>query len=187
MYVVVPGLVNLEGFSEVFRGSRTVVYRNPNVLPRAYLVGEVEVVPGREAADRLFAPDFDYRRKAVVAEPLPAGVEIEPNPQGSVQWLLREPNQQRLTVRSDKPALLMVLDNYYHAWRAQVGGHDVPIIRANHTFRAIPVPAGTHEVTLRYDTGYLKGPAIISALLLIGLMLVAFGGVFIERFRSKAA
>ena len=187
MYVVVPGLVNLEGFTEVFRGSRTVVYRNPNVLPRAYLVGNVEVVPGRDAADRLFAPDFNYRTTALLAEPLPAGIQIQPNPQGSVQWLSREANQQKLRVQTDKPALLMVLDNFYHAWRADIAGNEVPIIRANHTFRAIPVPAGTHEVTLRYDTGYLKGPAIISALLLIGLLLVAFGGVFIERFRRKAA
>jgi hypothetical protein len=42
-------------------------------------------------------------------------------------------------------------------------------------------------VTFRYDTGYLKAPALISAVILIALMLVAFGGAFFDRFRRDPA
>jgi hypothetical protein len=68
-----------------------------------------------------------------------------------------------------------------------VDGNAVPILRANYVFRAIPVQPGTHEVTFRYDTGYLKAPALISAVILIALMVVAFGGTLRERFRRKPA
>lgn len=40
---------------------------------------------------------------------------------------------------------------------------------------------------MRYDTGYLKGPAVVSAVILLALMLVAFGSVLLERFRPRAA
>jgi hypothetical protein len=187
VYITAPALLEMQGMTEVFRGSRSAVYRNDYALPRAYLVGKVDVVPDDSAVNHLLAQGYDLKGTAVLPEPLPAGVTIQPDPKGSVQWVQREPNTQKLTVTTDKPALLMVLDNYYHAWRASVDGNAVPILRANYVFRAIPVQPGTHEVTFRYDTGYLKAPALISAVILIALMVVAFGGTLRERFRRKPA
>ncbi|MGQ0815543.1 MAG: hypothetical protein ACT4O1_13980 [Gemmatimonadota bacterium] len=186
-YVLVPALVELPGFKEVFRGSRTVVYQKPDVLPRAYLVGEVEVVADSAAVKRLLSADFDFRRKVMLPESLPAGIAIQADPQGTVQWSKREPDAVSLRVTSDRPALLMVLDNYYKAWRAEVNGANTPILRANHTFRAVPLPAGEHEVKFIYDIGYLKGPALASALLLILLAAVAFGSPLLDRLRARRA
>lgn len=146
----------------------------------------MEVVADTAAVNRMLAPEFDYHRTAVVSEALPGGVALQGDVHGNVQWLQRAMDEYTLKVRSDKAALLVVLDNYYKAWRAQVDGKDVPIVRANHAFRGVAVPAGEHEVTFRYDTGYLRGPAIASALILLALMLIAFGSPLLDRMRHRS-
>lgn len=186
MYVTSPQPIEMPGYTEVFRGSRSVVYRKADVLPRAYLVGQVEVVPDSAAVKRMLAPDFDYRRTAMVAEPL-GGVALQGQPQGGVQWLQRDVDEHKLAVTTDKAALLVVLDNYYKAWRAQVDGKDVPVVRANHAFRGVAVPAGRHEVTFRYDTSYLRTPALASALILFLLMIIAFGAPLLDRMHARSA
>jgi hypothetical protein len=186
-YLTATPDMQLPGYAEVFRGSRSLVLRKADILPRAYLVGTVEVVPDSLAVRRLLAQDFDFRGSAVLAAPLPAGVEVQAGPQGGAQWLERGANRQRIKVTSDRPALLMVLDNYYGAWQARVGERAVPILRANHTFRAVPIPAGEHEVTFTYDPDYLRGPAIASAVILLMLLVIAFGSPLRDRASGRGA
>ncbi|RMG12259.1 MAG: hypothetical protein D6731_14195, partial [Planctomycetota bacterium] len=45
---------------------------------------------------------------------------------------------------------LVVADVWYPGWRARVDGVPVPVLRADYLFRAVPVPAGRHQVTLTY-------------------------------------
>lgn len=175
MYVTSAQPVQLPGFTEVFRGSRSIVYRKADVLPRAYLVGHVEVWPDTAAVNRLLARDFDFRRTAVLPERLPAGANVEPDAQATVQWTKRTMEAQAFRVRTATPQVLVVLDNYYKAWHARIDGKDVPVLRANHTFRGVVVPAGEHSVEMFYDASYLKMPALASAIVLLVLAGVAFG------------
>ncbi len=186
-YVLSPQPITLPGYSEVYRGSRSVVLRKADVLPRAYLVGAVQVVPDDQAVAHMLAASFDYRRSAVLSQPLPAGITVQADPQGSVQWLERGANAQRLKVSTDRPALLVVLDNYYKAWHVHVDDEDAPLLRANYTFRAIPIPAGQHEVRMSYEAGYLHDPAMASAVTLIVLMLLAFGSPLLDRMRAQSS
>jgi hypothetical protein len=175
-YFLVPGRIEDPRLQEVFAGSYSVVYRNVNALPRAYLAGSVEVVPGEAAIERVLAAGFDGRNTVVLAEPLPAGVEVQEGAQGSVEWLARDVDRYSLRVRSETPALLVVLDSYYPAWEADVDGRSSPILRANYTFRAVPVPAGEHTVTFRYAPGTLRAGAVISLASLTLLLTVVLAG-----------
>jgi hypothetical protein len=158
------------------------------VLPRAYVVGRVEVLQDTAAISRLLSPDFNASSTAVLAEPLPAGVTVQPTTATPVvNWLKRSNNEHRLHVNADAPVLLMVLENYYKAWRATVNGREVPILRANHTFRAIPVPAGPHEVVIRYDASYIAPWAYLSGLILLVLMILALGAPLLDRTRNRTA
>jgi hypothetical protein len=186
-YVLSPQPLELPGYTEVYRGSRSVVLRKADVLPRAYLVGRVEVVPDAQAVTRLLAKDFDYRSTAILPSGLPAGTQVQPNPQGSVQWVHRTANRQTLRVRTDRPALLMLLDNYYKSWHVHVDHRTAPLLRANYTFRAVPLSAGEHEVTFMYLPYALHTPAMISALTLIVLLLIAFGSPVVDRLRARRA
>jgi hypothetical protein len=161
------------------------LYQKRDALPRAYLVGGTRVVPDSIAVGTLLGGAFDYRTTAMLPEPLPAGVTVQEGAQGTVEWVERGANGYHLRVQSDRPALLMVLDNYYPMWRATVDGNPVEILRANYTFRAIPIAAGQHDVQFRYEPANLRIPAIISAVLLVILGLLGIGLPLMARVKAR--
>ena len=185
-YIVSPQRFELAGLEEVHVGSRSAVYRMPDVLPRAYLTGSAEVVGDDVALERMLSPDFDAGTTTLLAEAL-GGAELQPGVQGSVAWEDRGLNGMTLRVTADRPAALVVLDNYYSEWRAEVDGEAVPLVRANLAFRALPVPAGEHVVTLRYAPRSLRTGVLASAALLLALLLIACGSLLIERRRRAGS
>ncbi|HUF70493.1 MAG TPA: YfhO family protein [Longimicrobiales bacterium] len=176
-YVVLTQRIADPGFEEVHLGRNSAVYRNLNALPRAWLAGSTEIVNDDVAVERLLSEDFDPRSTVLLREPLPAELEVQPDPQGTVSWAEREADHYTLNVTTDRPALLVITDNYYPAWKAEIDGNEAPILRANYTFRAIPVPAGTHQVRLYYDSSGLNNSAFASAALLLLLGGVAATGL----------
>lgn len=48
------------------------------------------------------------------------------------------------------PRVLVFVDSFYPGWRATVDGKPTPILRANDAFKAVEVPAGTHEIVFRF-------------------------------------
>jgi hypothetical protein len=176
-YMVAPQAVQIPGYEQVFAGGSGVVYRNPDALPRAFLVGEAEVLGDAAAVARILSPEFEPRRVAIVAEALPAAEQPQAGARGNVRWLARHPERARLQVTVDRPALLVLTDNYYSAWKARRDGNEVPVYRANHAFRGVTVPAGDHVIEFFYDATPLRTAALTSILLLALLVTVALSGL----------
>jgi hypothetical protein len=64
-------------------------------------------------------------------------------------------------IEAAAPTLAVIAQTYYHHWRAEIDGQPAPLLRANVTFQAVPVPAGVHRVRLAYqDRGFQIGAAI---------------------------
>ena len=62
---------------------------------------------------------------------------------------------------SSGPALAVVAQTYYHNWQAEIDGQPAPLLRANVAFQAVRLPAGKHQVQLRYrDRAFEIGAAI---------------------------
>ena len=141
-------------------------------LPRARLVGTAEVVPDEQAVGRILAPDFPVATTVVLPEAPQVVLSGDPDP-GTVTWVENALDRQRFTVEADAPALLVVADNWYPAWRATVDGVEAPVLRANHTLRAVPIGPGRHDVVLWYDGGVLGAGLISSGLGLAVLATVA--------------
>ena len=163
-YLIVPG--ELQGGPEPVlqtqSGGRVYesLYELP-ALPRARLVADATVVPDERAVETILSPGLDPARTAVLARD--PGVELPGGEAtGSVAWLERGLNRQRLRVSSETPALLVVADNWFPSWRATVSGEEAPVLRAYHTLRAVPVPAGEHEVEIFYDSPLLAGSLALS-------------------------
>jgi hypothetical protein len=183
-YFLAPGRLEHPKLEEVHIGSQAVVYRNRDALPRAYVVGTTELFPDEhQALARLLDARLDGGATAIITEPLPAGVEVHEGARGVVTWVDRQVDRYTLQVTADRPGLLMILDNWYPAWEAEVNGAPAPIIRANYTFRAVPVPAGASTVTLRYTPAALQAGMTISLAVLALLLAAVLAGVLLERRR----
>jgi hypothetical protein len=71
-------------------------------------------------------------------------------------------------VETPAPTLVVLAQSFYHPWRATVNSQPAEILRANHAFQAVPVPAGRSSVRLEYvDRRFQLGVAL-SALGLVG-------------------
>jgi hypothetical protein len=187
-YVLLPQLVEAPGLEEAFVGSRSAVYRVEGALPRAYLAARYDVVDGEPAIRRLLAPGFAAEGTVLLAEPPPVTLAAAGAAAGAgaVEWVRREPAEHVLRVRAEAPSLLVVTDNYYPAWRAEVNGTGTEVLRANFAFRAVPVPAGTSEVRFRYESPQLHAAAFTSAALMLLLLGVVLAGLVRDR-RGDAA
>ena len=129
------------------------VYEFPD-LPRARLVGGAVILPDDQAVPYILSGDFDPALQVVLSDPLPVdltGREVV----GSVEWLERNNNDMTLRVSADGPAVLVLSDNWFPAWRARIGNEDVPVLRANHSLRAVPITAGEHTVEFYYESDQL--------------------------------
>ncbi len=138
-------------------------------LPRARLVGSAVVRSDDEAMAYMLSPAFDPAGEVVLAEPPPVDLPGTPVA-GEVDWLERGPDRMRLAVRSSAPALLAIADNWYPAWHASVNGQGAPVLRAYHTLRAIPVPAGESEVELWYRSDVVLRSFWLGFIILTGLL-----------------
>jgi len=152
------------------------VYRNRDVLPRAFIVHQAQVVNGAaRSLERTTDSDFDFR-KTVVLEERPAGwVEppIEPATTAAVHITDYEPNQIKLRVETAVDGLLVLTDNYASGWEAGVDGRLTPVYVADHAFRAVVVPAGAHQVEFEYNPLSFKLGLAVSLLTAAGLLFTS--------------
>jgi hypothetical protein len=127
------------------------LYRNDDVLPRAYLVGDaIPVAQGDAELGMLRSDAFDPAR-SVLLEVRPPNFQAERPVRGSVEFLRYSTNEAELKVQTSDSAILVFSDTYYPGWVADVDGSETPIYRANVTQRAVVVPGGEHHVRFRFE------------------------------------
>jgi hypothetical protein len=140
------------------------VYRLAAPWPRVHLACRAFPAPPGEAALAVpYQEGFDpWRDVAVEGEP------VSDCRGGEARRLESVPGAERYAVEADGAGYLVTRDSFARGWRAWVDGVETPVHRANGKHRAVPVPAGAHEVVLRYDA-----PGWSTGLVLTGLSLLA--------------
>ncbi|MCZ7527336.1 MAG: YfhO family protein [Acidimicrobiia bacterium] len=128
---------------------------------RAWVVHEVEVVAGPEAALERFAEtDFPFRDRMILEgdRPVVPAERGRPGAPATVTVAPLELNSARFTVESDEPGWLLMADTWAPGWSARVNGEPAPVLRADYVLRAVEIPAGASEVVLRYrPPGFVTG------------------------------
>ncbi len=137
---------------EVFRDERAIVYENPRAFPRAWIVHEVRRAEGGEELRLLNDYEVDGRAVAFVDGALPGVTAPADGVADDAVTITRyEPEEIRLTARADGAGLLVLSEVYTTGWTATVDGVELDVLETNHALRGVPVPAGEHEVVLRYE------------------------------------
>lgn len=146
------------------------VYENKTALSRASLFGAYQVIPdAKTAIETLLDSNFDYRQTLVLDQPPAIAPQLDPEATATITDY--SPQKVTISTQADQSQLLLLNDTYYPGWRASIDGQPTPILRANHAFRAVSVPAGSHQVIFKYDPLSVRLGMTLS---LIGLSLAAY-------------
>jgi uncharacterized membrane protein YfhO len=89
---------------------------------------------------------------------------------GSAAIISDEAERVVVRVQAAQPGFLVLADQYFPGWRAEVNGSEAEIVRANVTFRAVEVPSGDSEVVFVYRPFSVRLGALIS---LVALAIMA--------------
>jgi len=161
------------------------VYRNRDVLERAFVVYRAQVVDdAAQSLEHVTDSAFDFRGR-VVLEEAPAGWTEPPEVPASaaaVQIVDYQPNRVRLKVETPAAGLLVLTDTYAPGWKALLDGRPVSVYVADHAFRAVVVPAGAHQIEFMYEPLGFRIGAATSLLTIATLVLV----LIVSQIRHRA-
>jgi len=177
-------------FKKVFDPSDDyAVFENLQVMPRAFLASNYEGPPQIDLSGKtdeeikkerrkliikkLTSPNFNFRDVLILEEPSPISAQFGA---GTAEILGYKPQEVIVKTKSDQPKLLFLSDNYYPGWKAQVDGEETQILRADYTFRAVPLIAGEHLVRFYYDSEVFKAGLGLSV-----MGLLALGYLFLKK------
>jgi len=138
----------------------------------------------------------DLRHQAVVASPAPMGSILQnaspsatpsaPTSAGAADIIAitsYAPNELHYQYTAATERLAVFSEIWYpNGWTATVDGQPLELVRANWTFRGALLPAGSHEVVMRFaPESYRQGAAVSrwSSVLLLLLLLASIGLLFL--------
>ncbi|MEO0085002.1 MAG: YfhO family protein [candidate division WOR-3 bacterium] len=180
-------------FEPFHSGRQFAVYRNRNVLPRAFITPDWRIARDKdEILTTLHRESFDPSRTTLLYENpnlpavIPDAVE-ESLSAADVRVVSYDPNRIALKASLSRPGILVLSENWQPDWQARVDGAPVRILRAFHTFRAIPLQPGDHDIELRYDSRYFRLGSIISLGAFLLLLAVAGATWWSDRRRGLRA
>lgn len=171
----------LSQFSLLFRGRRYSVYLNRNMLPRAYIVPDYIVLTESEIIDYLKSDVFDPKQTVVLEEDPQVPHPEEKLP--VVEASIRHYSANKIVCATEylHPGFLVMTDNWHPDWKVFVDDEESELYRANHTFRAVHLTPGNHEVVFAYISSYFYTGKIISLITLI--LSLSFCVIFCRSIR----
>lgn len=172
VHAVDPPLAQIAAWPDL----HVVLYENRQALPRAFYVPRLTVEgDARRLLHRLAEGADDPRRSALIEAPPPSGFvgTDDGAGEGAAEFVVDEPERVVLRVQAPARGFLYLADQYHRGWTAAVNRLPTPIVRANHVFRAVEVPAGESIVEFRYTPASVRIGAAITVGTLAGLALLA--------------
>ena len=175
-----------KGFRLRVKGEYANTYENREFLPRAFLVDQtITVMDPEQLLPTLLQGDFDLSQKAVVEENIPLPSDSAEPLQGKVVLEQVNPELVRIHVTTNRPALLVLNDNYFPGWNAYVDGAPTKIYRANYLARAVIAPQGEHIIEFRYEPSSVQIGLGVSGIAALGLLALLGIGLWARRGKRK--
>ena len=163
---------------QTYEGSDGQVFTLGEATGGPWFVRRAEIVDDRHAALARFADrGFDERQSVVLergdlavagasaadtAAPLQTAARVSLAQDGI--------NSLRVHVRSDTDGWVVIPNVWDAGWRGRAGDRDVPVLRANYAFQAVPVTRGDTDLSLTYRP---RGIELGTATSLVSLLLAA--------------
>jgi hypothetical protein len=152
------------------------LYENKERLPKAFLVAKYRLVKDPKSRINLLrSKGFDPTQAVLLEDP-----PESPRPSGrsgrdrdGVQIFKHTLNRIELKASCNGPRFLFLSETYYPGWTVWVDGQKEKIYRADHTFRAVALSPGHHDIIFKYQPFSFYLGLAFSTLTLIGLIIIS--------------
>jgi hypothetical protein len=162
-----------ERFTRVYDDGPVQIFENRGAVPRAQLIPceGVRVVPfQRRTVVQVSNSTFDPATMAILDDKVDCP-EVDGAPASSPVTVLEATfNSYGVQAEVAVPSLLVYSDLYYEGWRAFVDGAEVPVLRADHAFKAVRVDPGSHHVRFVFDPPSFRRGLMLT---ILGLVILA--------------
>ena len=161
------------------------IYENLTALPRAFAMYKYLVMNDEaEILASLRDSTFDYRTTLILEQPpeksLPAANDTLNLSVVPARVYAIENDKFKVDVEMLADGFLFLGENYYPAWKAYENGAQLPTLKADFTFRAIPLAQGHHTLECRYENATFNAAFAISKISFI-FAIVALIGLLIQQ------
>lgn len=135
----------------------------------------------KSTLDGMFSPSFNPKAEVFLNSETKSDVQI--GAAGSALVISSKVSRHTVEaeVESASPAVVVISQSAYPAWRCSVNGIPAPLHRANHAFQCAVVPSGKNHIVVRYvDAWFIAGGAS-------SLLCLAGCWVWFVRSRQQAS
>jgi len=157
-YVWIPVGIPVKGvvhYRKIFTDETSVLYENPDALPRAYITTSWQRVFGNQEALRMINEENFPWQKRVVIEDSENARKIMAGSQEGMQFIpakIVSEGTHQITIQlpPGSQGLLVLNDSFYPGWKAFVDGKEKPVYRVNGAFRGVFISSTDKFVTFKY-------------------------------------
>lgn len=151
-YLTAQQQLPFSGYTEVFNENGQRVYRNDDVLPKAFFVDSVVTVESPQETVDLMQPsaNFNPANMAIVETSDPVRSSTDTVAEVSVAEY--KANDITLKTSSEDEGFLVLSEIYYPVgWKATIDGEPAEIYKTNFVLRGLQVPAGDHTIRMTFE------------------------------------
>ncbi len=152
-----------------------------STLPRAWLVYDMKILDQGEVKKFMQKNNFDYRSSVILEEKIDVTLPGKTADTTGTSIVCNDYSTNKFSyhVKSKNNSILVFSEIYYPDWKVYVDGNKVKLLRANYSFRAIPLLAGEHTIEMKYESESYTTGKIIS---MITFVLSIVGFFFAQHF-----
>lgn len=161
--------LSVPSFEPLRSSSLLFYYRDPQRMPRAFVVPGARRAEGEAALAAVGDPGFDPHREVVLET---GTADPEPGTAAFTPARLADYRDQTVTIESDAAGsgYLVLMDTWYPGWRARVDGSPAAMWPANWVGRAVHLPQGAHRVEMRFEPTSVRVGLFVSLFSVSGLL-----------------
>jgi hypothetical protein len=133
-----------------------------SALPVATIGQQPQFADASATLDGLIAPSFNPRRTVYLPPDAEASVSISQPTDARITSQKFTAQRIGFRVEAKESSLLVLAQTFDRSWRARVDGVSTTVLRANHAFQAVVVPAGAHDVVFTYESQAFRMGVIVT-------------------------
>ena len=162
-------------------------FENPFAYGNAWMVNDVQIANTPNDEFNALATS-DLHRTAIIGKEFEQEVaSYRPQAEdGSITLTDYKPNQLAYSFSASENKLVVFSEIWTSkGWTMRIDGQESPLLRANYLLRAAMVPAGQHEIVMRYEPKIWKVGGIVSLVSSLAIILFAVATIVLSLVKKK--